>query len=304
MKQIRQAGILGLGALGILFGHQFAKTLGEENVFVLGDQDRLARYQEMKITSNGEPCRFQFKEQVENIPLLIVAVKATALEEALETARASVGRDTIILSVINGISSEGIIGDALGHEHVIPCVAQGMDAVKSGPALTFSKMGELCVGIPQDQPEKLPLLDAVTELFDRTAVPYTREPDILRRMWCKWMLNVGLNQVVMAEKGNYRTVQEPGPARERMKAAMREVISLAQKEGILVTEKDLEAYVDLTDTLSPEGMPSMRQDGLAGRPTEVELFSGTVLRMAEKWGLDTPVNRQLYRQVKAMEKEF
>lgn len=304
MKQIRQAGILGLGALGILFGHQLAKTLGEENVFVLGDQDRLARYQEMKITSNGEPCRFQFKEQVENIPLLIVAVKATALEEALETVRASVGRDTIILSVINGISSEGIIGGALGHEHVIPCVAQGMDAVKSGPALTFSKMGELCVGIPQDQPEKLPLLDAVTELFDRTAVPYTREPDILRRMWCKWMLNVGLNQVVMAEKGNYRTVQEPGPARERMKAAMREVISLAQKEGILVTEKDLEAYVDLTDTLSPEGMPSMRQDGLAGRPTEVELFSGTVLRMAEKWGLDTPVNRQLYRQVKAMEKEF
>ena len=89
-----------------------------------------------------------------------------------------------------------------------------------------------------------------------------------------------------------------------MKAAMREVISLAQKEGIQVTEKDLEVYVDLTDTLSPEGMPSMRQDGLAGRPTEVELFSGTVLRMAEKWGLDTPVNRELYRQVKAMEKEF
>lgn len=304
MKQIRQAGILGLGALGILFGHQLAKTLGEENVFVLGDQDRLARYQEMKITSNGEPCHFQFREQVGNIPLLIVAVKATALEEALETARASVGRDTIILSVINGISSEGIIGEALGHEHVISCVAQGMDAVKSGPALTFSKMGELCVGIPQDQPEKLPLLDAVTELFDRTAVPYTSEPDILRRMWCKWMLNVGLNQVVMAEKGNYRTVQEPGSARERMKAAMREVISLAQKEGIQVTEKDLEVYVDLTDTLSPEGMPSMRQDGLAGRPTEVELFSGTVLRMAEKWGLDTPVNRELYRQVKAMEKEF
>ena len=71
-----------------------------------------------------------------------------------------------------------------------------------------------------------------------------------------------------------------------------------------VTERDLQDYLDLLDTLSPEGMPSMRQDGLAHRRSEVELFSGTVVRLADKHGLDVPVNRALYDTVRAMEARY
>ena len=156
-------------------------------------------------------------------------------------------------------------------------------------------MGQICIGIPQHEPQKEAMLEAVTELFERTGLPYTREPDILRRLWCKWMLNVGVNQAVMVEEGTYGTVQRPGPARQMMKAAMAEVVELAGREGIRVTMEDLDAYVDLIDSLNPDGMPSMRQDGLARRPSEVEFFAGTVIRRAEAAGLDVPVNRELYR---------
>ena len=118
------------------------------------------------------------------------------------------------------------------------------------------------------------------------------------------MLNVGVNQVVMVREGNYGTVQVPGEARAQMIAAMREVIQLSALEGVPVTEADLEYYVNLIDTLSPEGMPSMRQDGLARRKSEVELFSGTVLRLAAKHGLDVPVNRRLYDAILAMEAAY
>ena len=89
-----------------------------------------------------------------------------------------------------------------------------------------------------------------------------------------------------------------------MIAAMREVIPLSRLEGVPVTEEDLEYYVRLLDTLSPEGMPSMRQDGLAHRRSEVELFAGTVCRLAEKHGLAVPVNEELYRTVLAMEAKY
>ena len=49
------------------------------------------------------------------------------------------------------------------------------------------------------------------------------------------------------------------------------------------------------------GKPSMRQDGEAHRKSEVELFAGTIIRRAEKFGLDVPVNRWLYDTVKQME---
>ena len=135
-------------------------------------------------------------------------------------------------------------------------------------------------------------------------MPYEVDPDILHRLWSKFMLNVGVNQVVMVYEGNYGTIQRPGPARDRMIAAMREVIPLSRLEGVPVTEDDLAFYVDLMDTLSPEGMPSMRQDGLAHRKSEVELFAGTVCRLAHRHGLAVPVNEALYRTVKEMEARY
>ena len=54
-------------------------------------------------------------------------------------------------------------------------------------------------------------------------------------------------------------------------------------------------------SLNPEGIPSMRQDALAGRPSEVELFAGTMLRIAKKHSIEVPVNRKYYNRIKEME---
>jgi 2-dehydropantoate 2-reductase len=60
----------------------------------------------------------------------------------------------------------------------------------------------------------------------------------------------------------------------------------------------------IIDGLTPLGMPSMRQDGLAKRPSEVELFAGTILKKAKKYGLPAPTNQYLYDQVQAIEATY
>lgn len=305
--RIERVTIIGMGALGVLYGDYFSRTLGVENVRFLADSARCERYRHSRISCNGRACPFTYQDTSqpgERAELMIFAVKATALCQAIEEARGFVGDSTVILSVLNGISSEEIIDRELGTGTVLYTVAQGMDAVKAGDQVTYSRIGKLCIGIPKGQPEKQAALDRVTELFDRTGLPYVVEADILHRLWSKWMLNVGVNQTVMVREGTYGTVQEPGEARELMAAAMREVIKIAEKEQIPVTEADLEEYLKLIDTLSPDGMPSMRQDGLAGRYSEVELFAGTVLKKAEKLGIDVPVNRYFYETVTEMEKAY
>ena len=305
MAEIRKIGIIGQGALGVMYGWQLTRHLGNERVFFIADSRRIEKYQREGIYCNGEKTEFQYltpDTKGVQADLLIFAVKYTAIEEALDDTANFVGGSTILLSLLNGIASEERIGARYGEDKMLYCVAQGMDAVKMGNELTYSHMGQICIGIPQHEPQKEAMLEAVTELFERTGLPYTREPDILRRLWCKWMLNVGVNQAVMVEEGTYGTVQKPGPARQMMKAAMAEVVELAGREGIRVTMEDLDAYVDLIDSLNPDGMPSMRQDGLARRPSEVEFFAGTVIRRAEAAGLDVPVNRELYRRIKGMER--
>ena len=89
-----------------------------------------------------------------------------------------------------------------------------------------------------------------------------------------------------------------------MIAAMREVLELSRYEGVKLTEDDLDFYVELMNTMSPQGMPSMRQDGLARRRSEVELFSGTIRKLGAKHGIPTPVNDWLYQRIHEMEATY
>lgn len=307
MKVIDHITIIGMGALGILYGEHFTGALGSGAVTFLADHERIRRYQSEGVYCNRKACSFRFrsaKAAEKPARLLIFAVKATALDDAIELARPYVAGDTVILSVLNGISSEEIIRQKLGTGSIVYSVAQGMDAVKTGNRLSYSNKGVLCIGIPDQNPREVAALHRLEELFTRTGLDYVTEADILHRLWSKWMLNVGVNQVVMVEAGTYRTIQQPGAARDLMIAAMREVIELAKKEQVPVTEQDLNEYLALLDTLNPDGMPSMRQDGLARRYSEVELFAGTVIRKARAADVAVPVNRYLYQTIREMESSY
>ena len=303
---IENESVVGMGALGILFGKYIQDKIGKESVSFVVNKNRMKKYVQQGIICNGERGSFNLidEEIKKETDLLIIAVKATALDEAIKTAKNQVGEKTIIISLLNGITSEEIIGQAFGKEKVIYCVAQGMDAVKIDNKFTCSHMGELRIGIPKDETYKQEKLNSVVEFFNSIDFPYTLEEDIIHRLWSKFMLNVGVNQVVMINEGNYGTVQKEGKERQMMKDAMKEVIELASYEGVKLSNEDLEGYVKLTDTLDPKGMPSMRQDGLMKRPSEVELFSGTVLKLAKKYNLEMKVNEYLYKKVKDMDSRY
>ncbi|MDD3921831.1 MAG: ketopantoate reductase family protein [Eubacteriales bacterium] len=304
--EIQTVTIVGLGALGTLFGHQLAKHMPKENLRILADENRIARYQRDGVFSNGEKCDFHFVTPKEALPpadLVLVAVKFGQLQSALETMRGQVGENTLILSLLNGISSEEVIGKVYGREKIVDCVAYGMDAVKVGNKLTFGHMGKLCIGTHlQGKPTEA--VQRIARFFAAHDFPYEVDEAMGKRMWGKFMLNVGVNQTLAVFGPNYGALQKEGLQRDTMIAAMREVIALSQPEGAHLTEEDLTYWLDLLSTLNPEGKASMRQDVEAKRPSEVGLFAGTVIALAEKHGLDVPVNRMLLKRVGEMEAQY
>lgn len=305
--KINKVAIVGMGALGILFGNYISSKLGKESVSFILNKKRIEKYKSNVVTCNGVKCDFNFVDEEDSdlkADLLIMAVKGTALKEAVKSAQNFVGNETIIISVLNGISSEEIIGQKFGVDKIIYCVAQGMDAVKIDNKFTYSHFGELRFGLPKNEEYKKDKLNDLVEFFDSIKFPYTIEDDIIHRLWSKFMLNVGVNQTVMIYEGTYGTVQKEGKPREIMISAMREVIELASYENVKLTEEDLNGYVKLIDTLSPEGMPSMRQDGLCRRYSEVELFAGTVLKLAQKHGITLKTNEFLYNKIKKIEADY
>ncbi|MBQ8562558.1 MAG: ketopantoate reductase family protein [Firmicutes bacterium] len=308
MKKINNVAIVGMGALGILFGKMIAEGLGEQAVRYVMDGERFARYEGSEVVINGQPWAVpvagaEAAGGTEPADLVMVAVKGTGLEAALDVMKNCVGPETIIISVLNGITSEEIIGQRYGREKLVHCIAQGMDAMRFGNQLNYMKPGQLHIGLAEGELQEN--LDALVEFFERAGVPYILEEDIMYRMWSKFMLNVGGNQTCMAFGTTYGGILTEGTeANLIFIGAMREVIALAAAEGICIGEKELKEYIEVTRSLNPDGTPSMGQDRINRKPSEVELFAGTVIRMAEKHGIPVPVNRYLYRKVKEIEAEY
>ena len=309
MKEIKTVGIIGLGALGTMYAGVLTKALGKEHVLILADSARTERLQRDGMWLNGEKCDFRYVNAAtvtEPVDLLIFAVKSTGLSAAIETCRHLVGPETTLMSILNGVSSEEVLADTFGKEHVIWCVCSRASVVKEGNSVTvFTALppsGRTEIGIPAGHPDAH--YKRLTAFFDAIDFHYWPSEDILSAMWGKMMCNTGCNQATMVYECTYAELQRPGEIRDTMIGAMREAAAVANAEGVPLTEEDVQSWVTVIDGLDPTAEPSMRQDGKAHRKSEVELFAGTVQRLGRKHGIAVPVNDWLYQRILEMESTY
>lgn len=305
VNPIKTVGVIGLGALGVLYAHLFTQALGKEHVLVLADGERIERYRRDGVWYNDTLCDFNYQNAAavsKPVDLLLFAVKFGGLEDAIASCKHLVGPDTILLSVLNGISSEEILGAAFCPQQVVWCTAQRMSARKSGNRVVCNPIGDLSVGVPDGQDPSQ--LHRLTAFFDGIDFPYNQPADIRVHLWSKLLCNTGCNQAAMVFECGYGGLHQPGPARDAMLGAMREVVQVANAEGVPLSEADVKSWVAILDSFPDDGEPSMRQDGRAHRKSEVELFSGTIRRLAQKHNIPVPVNDWLYARVQEMERQY
>ena len=300
--QIDKVAFIGKGGVGLLYGSMIARALGADAVEYVMDDARFERHASDQLKINGEPCRLRSVRASEATPadLVILTVKTTGLDQAIDTMEAVVGSKTRIASLCNGITSEQKIAARFGWTHTVLGICQGMDAVFLDGELTYGKSGEIRFGAA---PETDPAVVAdIADLYRRAGIAHVVEPDIQHRMWAKLMMNVGINQTCMAYGGTYGSATERGSEQRRsLIAAMREARVVANAEGIDLTEADLSQMVGILEGLDPAGMPSMAQDCIARRKTEVEEFSGTICRLAAAHGIEVPQNEWLHRRIREIE---
>ncbi|MFC3041353.1 ketopantoate reductase family protein [Virgibacillus xinjiangensis] len=304
MKKIKTVTLVGLGAIGAAYGSRLQQFLGE-SFKVVADTERVKRYTEQGIRVNGEEVPFRYissTEPAEPADLVIFAVKNAELPQAIENARNHIGENTIILSLLNGVSSEEEIRRATGNAHILYSMCVEIAAVRDGQNIHYHSIGRICFGDKEQYGTKDE--EAVRSLFEDAGIPYEIPQDIMHTIWAKFMFNVGINQTSAVLKARYHVFQQLKDAHEWVESAMYEVVKVAEREGIHLTEKDVHSYRPILHNLSPDGQTSMLQDVVAKRKTEVEYFAGKVCELGKKHGIPTPVNEQLYKIIRIMEQSY
>ena len=173
MKKIETIAIYGLGALGMLFGSSLQKEYGTERVKFVMDSVRFFRHQNDRYTINDEPFAFSLQD-IEDVKtpsdLVIVAVKGPSLPAVIDMMQPSVGKGTVIISLMNGISSEDMLAKRFDRQQILDCIAIGMDAMRDGTDLHYTRMGRIQIGSRNSgQNEEV---EAVAAVLRGAGVPY------------------------------------------------------------------------------------------------------------------------------------
>lgn len=145
---MKTAAIIGAGALGMLFGEKLIDHYGKENISFPMDDAHYSKHKHDRYTVNGRTMDARITSIKEACPvdLLIIATKYNGLDAAIRMADGFMDEHTVIISLLNGIISEQILSSSLGAEHVLGCVALGMDATRDGTTLHYSSPGKLQLG--------------------------------------------------------------------------------------------------------------------------------------------------------------
>ncbi len=293
--------IVGAGAMGAVYASRFF-DMDPECVFLLAGGERYTRLKDEGLTVNGRHYALPVSRPEETAPsdLVLVAVKHHHLPRAISDMRHAVGEKTCLLSVMNGIQSEEQMAEVYGAGKTLYAVAVGIDAVRRGNLVTCTSQGKLLFGEAENSvlSERVKALQA---LFTKAGIVNETPVDMIRALWWKFMVNVGMNQVSAILDAPYGVFQKSQAAREVAQEAMNEVVAIAQAKGIQLSKKDAEDFMPFLHKMSPDGKTSMAQDVEAQRKTEVEMFAGRVVEMGRELNIPTPVNQMLLKLIQVIE---
>lgn len=236
--------------------------------------------------------------EVEDLDLLFVSSKQDGLQEALEDITAMVGESTIVISLLNGVTSEEIIGKAIGMEHMLYAVMR-IASVREGNRVTFSpeKTAGIFVG-EKDSKEPTERIFAVEELFKDTGIRYNFMEDIITDMWMKYAGNIAQNLPQAILGVGFGAYTDSSHVHQIAECLWKEVAQVANAKGIPLTEKFM-----LFQGGKPDARFSTLQDLDAGRHTEIEMFAGEMIRMGEECGIAVPYCEYTYHLIKALEEK-
>jgi 2-dehydropantoate 2-reductase len=302
MPEIKHVAILGAGAMGAFFAARFFDAVGF-SVVLVAQGERYDRLKSGGLVVNGKAYLIPVvrpDEPTQPADLIVVAVKHHHLPAAVRDLKNLVGDQTTIISVMNGLDSEKTIGAVYGMEKVLYAVSVGIDAVRQGNQVTYTTPGKHYFG----EATNIHLSERVRRVqaaFDRAGIAHETPRDMMRMLWWKFMVNVSMNPPSAVLRAPYGVFQSLPEARALMEALMREVIALAQAEGVNLTEQDIVDWYPVLQTLSPQGKTSTLQDIETGRKTEIDMFAGQVVELGKKHGIPTPVNETMLRLVRILE---
>ncbi len=296
--------IVGAGVIGSLFaGHlagvcevsvltrrrEHADALNEHGLRVSGKSERHAR---VLATDDADA--------LSEPDVVIVATKASGLEAAMSQLD---GRfpDATIVTVLNGIGAEEVVR-AHGPWPIVSGVTFMSGTRHSDTHVEYILDTETWLGPFGETP--FAVVRAIADTIAAADLKVEALPDLRPAQWSKLIFNAAVNPTAaltgLPHDFHFAEDSAPADLGHLVHGLVDEGRAVASAAGIELHDDPWEMNVLATRRGSAH-YPSMLEDVEAHRQTEIELITGSLVREAERHGVDVPLNSLVYALVRGKE---
>jgi 2-dehydropantoate 2-reductase len=290
--------VVGAGATGGYFGGRLAQA-GRDVTFLL----RPARAAQIRangmqiVSPHGDvtlhPKILTAPQITEPFDMVLLTVKAFALEAALADLAPAVGAQTMILPTLNGMKHLDAMSTRFGVSSVIGCVCKIAATVDdAGRIVQLATMHELAYG--ERNGTSTARIAAVDAALQGAGFDARLTPDIERELWEKWILLASLGGVNCLMRGNIGEIAAAAGGVAFALGFLAECVAIATRSGTAPGEPFVaNARKMLTATGSPL-TSSMYRDLTGGKPVEADQIIGDLLARGAAAGVSAPLLAAAY----------
>lgn len=226
------------------------------------------------------------------VEIALVAVKSYDTAAIAAQIAPVVRRDTIVLSLQNGVENESLLAAALDLPPLMGAMTH-IGAELTAPGV-IRHVADGTIFFGEMTGHETPRARTLAELFARAGVRHQLSPNILTLLWEKLAWNAAHNAVTALTRSTAAEAARLPATAAVIRAAMHEVVAVARAQGIALDP----AWVDPTIAYSRDHLDGLRtsmlQDLERGRRLEHDALNGAVIRFGDAVGFATPVNRTLF----------
>ena len=302
--------MLGAGALGSTIGGTLAMG-GNDVHFVDMWQEHvdLINKDGLHMTNEKEDwyVRVDARTTADTIgeaDLVIVLVKSFATKQAVEQLKQTnvIGKNTLVMSLQNGLGNEETIASVIGSENVISgktyvggrLIQAGY--ISAGVQGKWTYIGEL-------NGEITDRIQTVCNVFNDAGLLCEVSDNIKGLILDKLLINVAAGALCGITRLPYGPLYEEDYIKDVAVAAIQEGIQVAKAAGVVLKSEDPQyPWVAASEGLPGTFKTSILQSLELKRPTEIDFINGSIVEWGKKYGIATPVNQTLVACVKGIEK--
>lgn len=301
----KKIAVVGIGGVGGYLAGVLARTYPDQVTMVArGARLESVKRDGLKVHSDlsGEfciqPAHVVTAQELEEQDYIFLCVKNYSLEEACAQIAHAVGEHTVVIPVMNGIDpaqrvrgqlGRGIVADAV--IYIVAFTDAHYEVIHQG---LFAR---LRIGIQHANEQELQALAEVSELLTGAHVEHLVAEDIELEVWRKYILNCAYNVATAAYDNTVGELRADPVKSQKFLDLISEAYAVAEAKGVAVKPEHKKEFFDRFRMYRKDSTSSLQRDLDAGRPAEIDTFSGYLVREAHRLGVPVPVSERMYEML-------